>query len=245
MKTKTARKPKIVTPQAWLTARRKLLAAEKKFTRQQDEINARRRALPWTKVEKDYTFESARGRVSLADLFGPHSQLIVQHFMFGPGWDEGCSHCSYMMDHFAPTVPHLGARDVAFAAVTHAPLKESKAFKKRMGWDVTWVSAHGTDFNTDFHVSFTAKEVASGKVYYNYGERPFPVEEAPGISVFARDAKGGIYHTYSTFGRGVEIIMSTYRLLDIVPKGRDEEKDDYGMQWVRYHDEYETAKAIA
>ena len=244
MKSKPAKKPAIVSPAAWLTARRKLLQAEKKFTRQQDEINARRRALPWTKVEKNYTFESAKGRVSFADLFGPHSQLIVQHFMFGPGWEEGCSHCSYMMDHFAPTVPHLGARDVAFAAISHAPLKDSKVFKKRMGWDVTWVSAHGTDFNTDFHVSFSKDEVASGKVYYNYGERPFPVEEAPGISVFVRDAKGDIYHTYSTFGRGVEVIMSTYRLLDMVPKGRDEANDEYGMRWVRYHDEYEPAKAI-
>jgi len=241
MKTKPVKKPTVVSPAAWLKARRTLLRAEKKFTRQQDEINARRRALPWVKVEKDYTFDSPKGRVSLADLFAGHSQLIVQHFMLGPGWDEGCSHCSYMMDHFAPTVPHLGARDVAFAAVSHAPIKEILPFKKRMGWDVNWVSAHGSDFNFDFHVSFTEQELKTGKVYYNYTRQSFPMEEAPGISVFARDAQGTIYHTYSTYGRGVEIIMSTYRLLDMVPKGRDEANDDYGMQWVRYHDEYESA----
>jgi predicted dithiol-disulfide oxidoreductase (DUF899 family) len=234
----TAQKPKVATPAQWLTARRKLLAAEKKFTRAEDELNARRRALPWVKVAKAYTFASPQGKVTLADLFGPHSQLIVQHFMLGPGWEEGCKSCSFMMDHFAPTVPHLAARDVAFAAISHAPIKEILPFKRRMGWDVNWVSSHGSDFNFDFHVSFTDAEMARGVMEYNYTQMDFPQQEAPGISVFARDRAGDVYHTYSTFGRGVEIIMGTYRLLDLVPKGRDEENCEYGMEWVRHHDRY-------
>lgn len=238
-------KHKVVTREQWTAERVKLLRDEKEFTRLQDSINERRRSLPWVKIDQPYTFESPKGRVNLADLFGPHSQLIVQHFMLGPGWEEGCQSCSFMMDHFAPTVPHLAARDVAFAAVSHAPLAESLPFKRRLGWDVNWVSSHGTSFNFDFHVSFKPDELASGKVEYNYRKQSFPSEEAPGISVFARDDSGAVYHTYSTFGRGVEIIMSTYRLLDLVPKGRDEAGLDYGMEWVRYHDRYETAAALA
>lgn len=238
MSSKSPDRPTIVTPEQWLVARRELLREEKEFTRLQDRINERRRAMPWVKVDKAYAFDAPCGRVSLADLFGDHSQLIIQHFMLGTGWEEGCKSCSFMMDHFAPTVVHLAARDVAFAAVSHAPLAEIQPFKERMGWDVNWVSAHGSDFNFDFHVSFTEKELATGSVYYNYGPRPFPHEEAPGISVFARDAAGNVYHTYSTYGRGVEIIMSTYRMLDMVPKGRNEEKLDYGMEWVRHHDRY-------
>ena len=243
MKTKPVKARKVVTPQAWLAARRKLLTQEKKFTRLQDQINARRRALPWVKVEQDYTFESPRGRVKLADLFGPHSQLIVQHFMFGPDWEQGCKSCSFMMDHFAPTVPHLAARDVAFAAISQAPIKEILPFKKRMGWDVNWVSSFGTDFNFDYHVSFTDEEIKAGKMEYNYRVMDFPQQEAPGISIFAKNKDGVVYHTYSTFGRGVEIIMGTYRLLDMVPKGRDEANDDYGMQWLRHHDRYGRASA--
>jgi predicted dithiol-disulfide oxidoreductase (DUF899 family) len=242
MKTKTAKKPQIVTPRAWLAARKKLLVQEKKFTRLQDEINARRRSLPWVKMP-DYTFTSAKGKVAFADLFGSHSQLVVQHFMLGPGWEQGCKSCSFMMDHFAPCVPHLAARDVAFAAISQAPIKEILPFRKRMGWDVNWVSAFGSDFNFDFHVSFTDAEIKAGKMEYNYREMDFPQSEAPGISVFARDAAGNIYHTYSTYGRGVEIIMSTYRLLDMVPKGRDEASDEYGMMWLRHHDKYEHASA--
>jgi len=234
----TPASPRIVTAPQWLAARRALLREEKQFTRLQDRINRRRRALPWVRIEKDYVFRSPRGRVTLADLFAGRSQLIVQHFMLGPGWEEGCKSCSFMMDHFAPTVPHLAARDTAFAAVSRAPLAEIRPFQRRMGWKVTWVSSHGSDFNFDFGVSFTPEEVASGRVRYNYGFRPFPHEEAPGVSVFARDDAGAVYHTYSTFGRGVELIMSTYRLLDVVPKGRDEAGLDYGMEWVRHHDRY-------
>lgn len=227
----------------WLAARLELLRAEKEFTRQSDALAARRRALPWVRLTKPYTFDSPSGRVSLADLFAGRSQLIVQHFMLGSGWEEGCKSCSFMMDHFQPTVPHLNARDVAFAAISHAPLAEILPFKARMGWAVNWVSSHGTDFNRDFHVSFTEKEMAAGQVEYNYTKQPFPREEAPGISVFARDAAGTVYHTYSTYGRGVEVVMGTYQLLDLVPKGRDEDGLEYGMEWVRHHDRYEQAVA--
>jgi predicted dithiol-disulfide oxidoreductase (DUF899 family) len=243
MKTQSAAKPKVVTPTAWLSARLRLLKEEKKFTRLQDKINERRRVLPWVKIEKDYAFATPKGKATLADLFGPHSQLIVQHFMLGPGWEQGCKSCSFMMDHFAPTVPHLAARDVAFTAISRAPIKEILPFKKRMGWNVNWVSAHDTDFNRDFHVSFTEEEMAGSRMEYNYTMMDFPQSEAPGISVFAKDAAGTVYHTYSTYGRGVEIIMGTYRLLDMVPKGRDEDQDEYGMEWLRHHDNYKHASA--
>ncbi len=197
-------------------------------------------------MTKPYTFASPNGHVSLADLFEGRSQLIVQHFMLGPGWEEGCKSCSFMMDHFNPTVPHLNARDVAFAAISQAPLAEILPFKARMGWPINWVSSHGTGFNFDFHVSFTETEMASGQVDYNYTKLPFPHEEAPGISVFARDANGTVYHTYSTYGRGVEVVMATYHLLDLVPKGRDEVGLEYGMEWLRHHDRYEQpADAVA
>jgi predicted dithiol-disulfide oxidoreductase (DUF899 family) len=231
--------PTIVSPEVWLAARRELLREEKEFTRRCDALAARRRALPWVRVEKDYRFDSPRGRVSLADLFGHHRQLIVQHFMFGPGWEEGCKSCSFMTDHINPTVVHLAARGVSFAAISHAPLAEILPFKRRMGWNINWVSAHGTDFNTDFHVSFSPEDVERGLVFYNFDMQEVPNEELPGISVFAKDAAGAVYHTYSTYGRGVELVMSTYRLLDVVPKGRDEAELEYGMAWLRYHDRYD------
>jgi predicted dithiol-disulfide oxidoreductase (DUF899 family) len=244
MKSKSSARPKVVSPEQWLAARRKLLREEKKFTKQQDRLNQRRRSLPWVKIEKPYAFQSPKGRVTLADLFAGRSQLIVQHFMLGPGWEEGCPSCSFMMDHFAPTVVHLGARDVSFAAVSRAPLAEIQRFRKRMGWGVNWVSSHGTDFNFDFNVSFDPKEAAAGKVLYNFTARHVPnPEEMPGISVFTKGADGSVYRTYSTYGRGVEIIMGTYPLLDLVPKGRDEDELDYGMEWVRYHDSYDHAAA--
>jgi predicted dithiol-disulfide oxidoreductase (DUF899 family) len=243
MKTNSFENPIVVSPEKWLAARRELLREEKEFTRAQDKFNARRRSLPWVKIEKPYTFESPHGRVSLADLFGGHSQLIVQHFMLGAGWEEGCKACSFMTDHFNPTVVHLAARDVSFAAISHAPLEEILPFKQRMGWNIEWVSSHGTSFNHDFHVSFTPEEMAKGKVYYNYGMVEAPFEELPGISVFARDSAGAVYHTYSTYGRGVEIIMGTYPLLDIVPRGRNENEEENGMAWIRHHDRYESAAA--
>ena len=235
--------PETVSPAQWLTARSELLRQEKEFTKLGDQLARLRRELPRTKVEKNYAFESPHGRVTLTDLFAGHSQLMVQHFMLGPGWEEGCKSCSFMMDHFNPAVPHLAARDVAFAAISHAPLNEILPFKQRMGWNVNWVSSHGTGFNQDFAVSFTAEEIARGGVDYNYGKRNFPQTEAPGISVFTRDAAGTVYHTYSTYGRGVEVVMTTYQLLDLTPKGRDEAAMEYGMEWLRHHDRYPHASA--
>jgi len=225
----------------WLEARKALLAEEKQLTRQMDAISAKRRALPWVKIEKDYQFETCGGRVSLAELFCGKSQLVIQHFMLGPGWEEGCPSCSYMADHTDCMLPHLAARDVTMLAVSRAPLAEIEAFKKRMGWSFGWVSSHGSDFNHDFHVSFTEKEVESGKVDYNYTAQPFGSTEAPGISVFQKEADGTLYHTYSVYGRGVELMMGTYRILDLVPKGRDEDSLEWTMQWVRHHDRYDAA----
>jgi predicted dithiol-disulfide oxidoreductase (DUF899 family) len=242
MKSTPTTQPKIVSPEQWLAARRELLRHEKDYTKLGDQLAARRRELPWVKIDKSYVFDSPKGPVTLADLFEGRSQLMVQHFMLGAGWEEGCKSCSFMMDHFNPAVPHLKARDVSFAAISHAPLADILPFKARMGWAVNWVSAHGSDFNQDYHVSFTPEELARGPVDYNYAQRPFPLEEAPGISVFARDAAGNVYHTYSTYGRGVEVVMGTYHLLDLVPKGRDEDPEAT-MSWVRYHDRYEHALA--
>lgn len=232
--------PAIASPEDWLASRLELLREEKELTRRRDELAVRLRALPWVKI-KNYTFASPCGPVTLADLFEGRSQLIVQHFMFGPGWEEGCKSCSLMMDHIEPAVLHLKARDVSFAAISHAPIEEIRPFKERMGWNINWVSAHGTDFNPDFHVSYTPEEVARGKVLYNFTLQDVSNGELPGISVFAKDAAGTIYHTYSTYGRGVELVMGTYNLLDLVPKGRDEEKLEYGMAWVRHHDRYACA----
>ena len=245
MKNKIIENPTIVSPDKWLAARRELLRKEKEYTKLGDQLAARRRELPWVKITKAYTFESPDGRVTLADLFEGRSQLMIQHFMFGPGREEGCKSCSFMMDHFNPTVSHLHARDVSFAAISHAPLAEILPFKARMGWAVNWVSAHDTDFNQDFNVSFTAEEIDRGQVDYNYTKMDFPKTEAPGISVFAKDAAGGVYLTYSTYGRGVEVVMTTYDLLDLVPKGRDEDPEAT-MNWVRHHDRYaQSAHAVA
>jgi predicted dithiol-disulfide oxidoreductase (DUF899 family) len=245
MKNQTSKNPNIVSPEKWLAARRELLREEKELTQLRDRLAARRRELPWVKVEKAYSFESPSGRVSLAELFEGRSQLVVYHFMFGHGWEEGCKSCSYVSDHLAPAVVHLQARDVAFAAISHAPLAEFAPFKNRMGWAFNWVSSDGSDFNHDYHVSFTAEELARGKVAYNYGLRDFPMEEAPGLSVFAKDAKGDVYHTYSTYGRGLDQLIGTYTVLDLVPNGRDEDSEST-MSWVRYHDSYgQPANAVA
>jgi predicted dithiol-disulfide oxidoreductase (DUF899 family) len=242
MKNQTIKNKTIVSLEKWLAARLELLRKEKEYTKLGDLLAARRRELPWVKINKTYTFESPDGQVTLADLFEGRSQLMVQHFMLGPGWEQGCKSCSFMMDHFNPTVVHLNARDVSFAAISHAPLAEILPFKARMGWAVNWVSSHGTGFNQDFNVSYTEEEIARGGVYYNYGKMDFPQTEAPGISVFAKDDAGNVYHTYSTYGRGVEVVMTTYDLLDLVPKGRDEDPEA-PMSWVRHHDRYEQATA--
>lgn len=230
--------PRIVSRDEWLAARKALLAREKAHTREGDALSADRRRLPMVKVETSYMFDSADGRRSLADLFEGRSQLIVYHFMMGPGWAEGCPSCSFLMDHLDGVLPHLANRDVTLVAVSRAPLAEIDAFKRRMGWQFPWVSSYGTAFNRDFHVSFTKDEVASGKMHYNYAEQLFPSEEGPGFSVFVTNAQGDIFHTYSTYGRGGESVLGTYHLLDLVPKGRDEDGLPFPMAWVRHHDRY-------
>lgn len=234
----------IATKEQWLDARQDLLAAEKDLTRRSDEVARLRKQLPWLPIEKDYVFQGAHGRTRLADLFGGHRQLIVQHFMLTPGADHGCPSCSFMADHVDGMAIHLAHRDVAFAAVSRAPYEEIATFKNRMGWGFTWVSSHGTSFNYDFAVSFTPEEVSEGSLAYNYGRWPHAFEEWPGISVFAKDEAGDVFHTYSTYGRGVEVMMGAYRLLDLVPKGRDERDTFYKMEWVRHHDRYEKLPAL-
>ena len=243
MKKPSTKKPTVVSPKKWLTARRALLRQERSLDRQRDQLSARRRTLPWLKVDPSYVFTTPDGKRSLADLFAGRSQLIVYHFMLGPGWEEGCRGCSFVSDHFDGALAHLGARDVAFTAVSIAPLKEISAFKKRMGWRFPWVSSAGTTFNHDYGVTFTPEEIARGKVNYNYALREISLEELPGLSVFARDAAGAIYHTYSTYSRGLEQLIGTYTLLDLVPKGRDEDGLEHNMSWVRLHDRYDHAKA--
>ena len=234
------REHNIVPQEKWIAARKKLLKKEKESTRLLDQLSAERRKLPWVKVSKNYVFDAPGGKVALADLFAGCSQLFVQHFMFGPDWQEGCPSCSFMADHVDGALPHLAARDVTMVAVSRAPLAKIEAFKKRMGWRFKWVSSYGGHFNADFHVSFTKKELAQGKVNYNYTMQEFPSAEAPGLSVFYKDAAGGVFHTYSTYGRGVELLMGAYRILDLAPKGRDEDHLAFAMEWVRHHDRYGT-----
>jgi predicted dithiol-disulfide oxidoreductase (DUF899 family) len=227
----------------WLEARRDLLAAEKDLTRRSDEVARLRRQLPWVRIDEEYVFEGPAGKVTLADLFDGRSQLLVQHFMFAPGWEQGCKSCSFMADHMDGMTVHLAHRDVTFTAISRAPLAEIERFRRRMGWKFNWVSAHGASFNYDFQVSFTPEQVANGEGEYNYGKKTFGGEELPGISVFAKDDAGGVFHTYSTYGRGVEVMIGTYRMLDLMPKGRDEGALGRGMEWVRHHDRYEVAPA--
>lgn len=224
----------VVTPDAWLAARRRLLEREKELTRLQDAIAAERRALPWVRVTKRYEFDDGTGRVPLEALFGDCSQLLVQHFMLGPGWERGCPSCTYMADHTDGMRPYLAARDVSLVAVSRAPWVEIEAYRARMGWGFRWVSSHDSDFNFDFHVSFREAERARGEVWYNYALREFPSDEAPGISLFQRDDAGQIFHTYSTYGRGLEVMMGAYHLLDLAPKGRAERDVPYKMEWVHH-----------
>lgn len=230
---------RIVSKDEWLAARKALLAKEKEFTRARDQLSNARRALPWTKVGKNYVFETSEGRRSLADLFAGKNQLIVYHFMLGPGWIQGCPSCSFLADHFDGAAIHLAQRDVSLVVVSRAPLKEIEAYRKRMGWKFKWVSSYGTDFNHDFHVSFSPEEKARGKVEYNYAMTEFPSEEAPGLSVFIRDEAGEVLHTYSSYARGLDILVGAYNFLDMAPKGRDEDGLPWSMAWVRRHDEYE------
>lgn len=231
----------VVSRDRWVAERKTLLAHEKELTRLTDQIARERRALPWVRIEKNYVFDALEGRRTLAELFEGRRQLLVQHFMFGPGWEQGCPSCSFMADHIDGMNVHLAHRDVTLLVVSRAPLAEIERFRQRMGWQFKWVSSHGSDFNYDFGVSFTPEERAKGEVPYNYGMRPFPSEEAPGVSVFYKDDAGEVFHTYSTYGRGVEVMMGTYNMLDLTPKGRDEHNPVYAMDWVRHHDRYEPA----
>jgi predicted dithiol-disulfide oxidoreductase (DUF899 family) len=230
----------IVSPEQWISLRKELLRKEKELTRLRDRLNAERRELPWVRVDERYVFDAPGGKVSLADLFAGRSQLVIYHFMFGPEWQEGCPSCSFMSDHIDGALAHLAARDVTMTMVSRAPLAKIEAFKKRMGWRFNWVSSYGSNFNADFQASFTKEEMAQGKVNYNYTMQEFPSEEAPGISVFYKDAVGTVFHTYSSYGRGVEQLVGTYMILDMVPKGRDEDHLGFTMEWVRYHDRYGT-----
>ncbi|HEV2399881.1 MAG TPA: DUF899 domain-containing protein [Candidatus Sulfotelmatobacter sp.] len=234
---------KVVNRTEWLAARKELLAKEKEFTRLRDELSRERREMPWEKVEKKYVFEGPNGKQTLADLFDGRSQLIVYHFMLGPGWKEGCPSCSFLADAFDSAVIHLAQRDTTFVAISRAPLREIEAFQKRMGWKFKWLSSNGTDFNYDYRVSFTKEEIASGKPFYNYGTIFFPSEEGPGLSVFYKK-DGEVFHTYSTYARGLDILLPTYNFLDMTAKGRDEaEMKPHAMAWVRHHDRYGDAKA--
>ncbi|MGA9511146.1 MAG: thioredoxin family protein [Candidatus Sulfotelmatobacter sp.] len=239
MSTRTVDNPKTVTREEWLVARKKLLTKEKQLTRDRDAIATERRQLPWVKVEKNYVFDSSGGKRTLADLFDGRSQLIIYHFMFGPEWKEGCPSCSFNMDHTDGALAHLAQRDVSFTAVSRAPMSKIETFKKRMGWKFNWVSSYGSDFNYDYHASFTPEQIAKGKIEYNFDLMEFPSAEGPGISVFYKDKDGTIFHTYSAYARGSETTINTYNYLDFVPKGRDEDGLPFTMAWIRHHDRYD------
>jgi len=231
---------KVVTEKEWIAARKALLMKEKKFTRLRDELNQQRRNLPWVKVEKEYVFEGPEGKETLAELFSGKSQLLVYHFMFGPGWKEGCPHCSFWSDHYDATRVHLGQRDTSLVVISRAPLKEIQPFKKRMGWKFKWVSSFKNDFNFDYHVSFTRAEIKSGAPYYNYANTRTGMDEREGVSAFYKDKKGDVFHTYSSYARGIDMLNATYHFLDLTAKGRDE-NPDHPQDWVRFHDRYKNS----
>ncbi len=238
-------RPRVVSQEEWLVARKELLAKEKEATRQRDALSAERRMLPMVKVEKEYAFDGPKGRTRLRDLFDGHRQLIIYHFMFDPGWDEGCPSCSHFADNFQGLIVHLPARDTAFAVVSRAPLAKIEVFRKRMGWTFRWLSSLSNDFNYDFHVTL---DEAAGSTEYNYadartlaqaGKLWYTKGELPGLSVFLRDGDG-IYHTYSTYQRGLDVFLNTYNYLDATPLGRQEEGEPRVQAWVRHHDKYPT-----
>lgn len=236
---------KIVSREEWLVARKELLTKEKQLTSQYDEVSRQRRELPWVKVHKKYVFDSPDGEVTLAELFDGRSQLIVSHFMMGPGWQEGCVGCSFRSDHVEATLVHLQHHDVSLVTISRAPLAEIEAFKQRMGWRFKWVSSYRNDFNYDYRVSFTEEEIATGKVEYNYAVSDFVSEDLSGLSVFYKDESDDVYHTYSTYARGDEKVVSTYMYLDLTPNGRNETGPRFNLtDWVRHHDRYDAGGLV-
>ncbi len=228
---------KVVSHKDWIAARKQFLAKEKKFSKLRDELNRQRRNLPWEKVEKEYVFDGPGGKETLAELFCGKSQLLIYHFMFGPGWKDGCPHCSFWADHFDSVNIHLGQRDTAFAVISRAPWKEIAPFKKRMDWKFKWISSFGSDFNFDLGVSFKLEQRKNGKAIYNYEKLDMDIDEREGVSAFHKYRNGDIYHTYSSYARGIDLMNTTYNFLDLTAKGRDE-NPDATQNWVRYHDEY-------
>ena len=232
---------RIVSRDEWLAARQQLLAQEKAFTRSRDELARHRRELPWVRVDERYEFDTVNGPCTLSDLFAGRSQLFVYHFMLGPGWGEGCKSCSYLADHFDGMTPHLQQRDVTLVVVSRAPLSEIETFKQRMGWRFPWVSAYGSNFNYDYHASSRPADLADGTAIYNYEPRTGTMEELPAASVFQRDVDGTVFHTYSSYARGLDTLVGTYNFLDLLPQGRGEEGLSFPMAWVRHHDRYDAA----
>jgi predicted dithiol-disulfide oxidoreductase (DUF899 family) len=228
--------PRVVSQAEWLAARKELLSKEKEFTRLRDELSRQRRELPWEVVDKKYVFEGPNGKQTLPELFDGRSQLIVYHFMFAPNWDVGCPHCSFWADNFNGIIVHLNQRDVTMIAVSRAPCRKLAAYKKRMGWNFKWLSSYETDFNFDYRVSFTPEQLAKKEALYNFGTQTPCGTEEQGVSAFYKDSKGSVFHTYSTHGRGIDLLNTAYNYLDLAPKGRDE--GDRGQFWVRRHDEY-------
>ena len=230
--------PNVVSSDEWRKARDALLVKEKEQTRARDALAAERRRLPMERIEKRYLFEGPEGPVSLTDLFDGRPQLLLYHFMFAPDWQAGCKSCSFWMDSFNGTTAHLKQRDASLVLISRAPLEKLEAFKKRMGWEFRWVSSEGSDFNFDFGVSFSDCDKANGKVAYNYETRNYMSPEMPGLSTFIKDKDGAIYHAYSCYARGLDALNAAYQLLDLAPKGRDEDQLPFSMTWVRLHDEY-------
>ena len=227
-----------VSRDEWLAARKAHLRNEKALTRMRDLVAAERRALPWVKVDENYVFDTPEGKKTLAQLFGKNSQLVIHHFMFAPDWEAGCPSCSLEADHAEGAIVHLEHHDVRYVSVSRAPLAKIQAYKKRMGWKARWVSSYGSDFNYDFHVSFTKEQLAAGKVDYNY-DLVEGHDELPGLSAFYKDGNGPVFHTYSTYARGLDLLIGAYNYLDLAPKGRDEAALPWTMAWVRHHDRYD------
>jgi predicted dithiol-disulfide oxidoreductase (DUF899 family) len=228
----------VVSREEWLASRKQLLHKEKELTHRREELAAKRRQLPWVEIEKDYQFDSTAGKVSLGDLFDGRHQLLVYHFMFAPEWSQGCKSCSLLADHYDPAIIHLNHRDTTMITVSRAPLAKIQAFRERMGWKFNWVSTIGDEFGRDFGVLFREQELNSGLNIYNYEREPYPISDLPGLSVFYRDDSGRVFHTYSTYARGLDIFINAYNFLDVTPKGRDEENIEI-MSWVRHHDRYD------